>query len=132
MAKQERCNGWKRIWIKAGIPNKMRICPGCIDCQKKKIEAKINYRQVPDVLRELGDEVSKLDAKKLESKVLNSKEKKRYLNLDNFFIWLMEVGFYHKLNKLSPFIDKKSLDDLDNKLRKLQNKLKRLRKKIIT
>ena len=80
--------------------------------------AKKKYRQVPDALRDLEDEASKLDAKRLESKPLTDREKKRYAKLNKFFDWLVVIGFYHRLNSLSPFTEKKGLDEILSKTKK--------------
>ena len=81
---------------------------------------KINPRQVPDVLRDIENELSKMDAKRLESKELTGKEKKRYRKLNRFIDWLVVIGFYHKLNDLSPYADQKSLDSI---LKEVKEKL---------
>ena len=66
---------------------------------------KIRPRQVPDVLRELEDESSFLMARKLEDKPLTRNQKRRCRQLDNFFDWLERIGFFNKLNELSPYMD---------------------------
>ncbi len=76
------------------------------------VMAERKFRQVPDVLREVEDEASKLDAKRLGSRPLTNREKKRYTKLNRFFNWLLEIGFYHKLNNLSPYTHRKALDEM--------------------
>lgn len=80
--------------------------------------AKRKRRQVPDLLRRLEDEVLKLEAKKEGPKALTKQEKKRYAELDHFFDWLVRIRFYHKINRLSPYIDEKYLDEIVAEIKK--------------
>mgnify|MGYP001566326532 CR=1 FL=1 len=69
--KKKTCGGWGRFWIKAGIPNTIKPCFGCVDCNESKYKNKPISKRKLKSLKELG-----ADSKKRKFKLGDSPENK--------------------------------------------------------
>ena len=69
--KKKTCGGWGRFWIKAGIPNTIKPCFGCVDCKESKYKNKPISKRKLKSLKELG-----ADSKKRKFKLGDSPENK--------------------------------------------------------